>query len=48
MALQLRGECDGSTEEENAVQRIDDDHDDRVAGPVDVVRGRDQVEQREH
>lgn len=48
MALQLRGECDGSAEEENAVQRIDDDHDDRVAGPVDVERGRDQVDQREH
>ena len=40
VASKLRSECDGSTEEENAVQRIEDDHDDRVAGPVDIERGR--------
>lgn len=41
VAFQLRGEGDGSAEEENAVQGVEDDHDDRVAGPVDVEGGRD-------
>lgn len=48
VGMQLRSEGDASGEEENGVQRVEDDHDDRVDGPVDVVRGRDQVEQREH
>lgn len=41
VAFQLRGESDGSTEGENGVQSIEDDHDDRVAGPVEVEGGRD-------
>ena len=48
VALQPGSERDSSGEEEDAVQGVDDDHDEWVDGPVDIERGRDQVEQREH
>lgn len=48
MALQLRSQRNSGAEEENAVQRIQDDHEDRVDSPVQIPRGRDQVKECEH
>lgn len=36
MSCQLGCERDGSAEEENVVEHVDHDHDDRVEGPVHV------------
>lgn len=44
VALQLGGQSNGRTEEENAVQHVDHDHDDRVQCPVNVEAGRQQIE----
>lgn len=48
MALQLGSQCNSRAEEEDAVQRVKDDHDDRVTSPVNIERGWEQVEQGEH
>lgn len=45
---QLRSQRNSGAEEEHSVQRIQNDHDKRVNGPVRIPRGRDQVEEREH
>lgn len=48
MAGQLRSQRNSGAEEENAVQRVQDDHEDRVDSPVQIPRGRDQVKECEH
>ena len=48
VTLELCGEGDRGAEEEDGVQGVQNDHDDWVAGPVDVEGCRDGIEQREH
>lgn len=48
MALKLGGEGDSRAEEEDSVKSVENDHDNRVTGPVDVEGCRDRVEEREH
>lgn len=47
VAPKSSGESDRVGEEEDKVQSVQDDHDDRVDGPVGVERRRDEVEERE-
>lgn len=48
VGFQLRSQRNSAAEEEDGVQRVQDDHDDRVDGPVQVPRGREQVKESEH
>jgi len=48
MAFQLCSNRNSSAEEEDGVQQVQNDHDDRVEGPVQVKRGWDQVKEREY
>lgn len=48
VTLQPGSQCDSTGEEENGVEQVHDDHDDRVQSPVKVERGRNQVEERQH
>lgn len=47
VALKSSREGNRVREEEAKVQSVEDDHDDRVDGPVGVERRREEVEERE-
>lgn len=46
MGSQLSCERDCGTEEEDAVERVQHDHEDRMNSPIGVIRRWDQVEER--
>lgn len=48
VGLQLGGQGNSRTEKEDAVQRVNRDHNDRVQSPFGLHTGRHQVEQSQH